>query len=173
MSIFHQQFTNSEIVAATGVTNFQLQNWLKRGQIVGQGDSEVGGGGGPGRHRRFSFFNLMEVAVAKALLDVGLTDMQRVTSAAVGFAHTGDGAIGSRPGRAPGCPFKEGKTLLIVGPNRTEEYQLLSSERLGLATAILQHGIGAVVIDVSEVFEITLHRARLDPAEAIRVAYEA
>lgn len=168
MSIFHQQFTNSEIVTATGVTNFQLQNWLKRGQIIGQG---VEGGGSPGKHRKFSFFNLMEIAVAKALIDVGMSDMQRVTYAAAGFAHTGDGAIGNRPGRVPGCPFKEGKTLLLVGPNRTDEYQLLSSERLGLAAAILQHGIGAVVIDVSQVFEITLRRAGLDPAEAIREAY--
>lgn len=172
MSIFHKQFTNSEIVTATGVTNFQLQNWLKRGQIVGQGEWEVEGGGSPGRHRRFSFFNLMEVAVAKALIYVGLTDMQRVTHVAAGFAHTGDNAIGSRPGRLPGLPFKEGKTLLIVGPDRVEEYQLKATERLGLAAAILLHGIGAVVIDVSEVFNNTLRRAGLDPAATIRAAYE-
>lgn len=169
MSIFHQQFTNSEIVAATGVTNFQLQNWLKRGQIIGHG---VEGGGSPGKHRKFSFFNLMQIAVAKALIDVGMTDMQQVTHAAGCFAHTGDMAIGNRPERIPGFPFKEGKTLLIAGPERSEEYQLLSSERLGLAAAIFKHGVGAVVINVSAVFENTLRRAGFDPIEITREAYK-
>ncbi|MTH34422.1 hypothetical protein GL279_07405 [Paracoccus limosus] len=169
MSIFHQQFANSEIVAATGVTNYQLQNWLKRGQIIGQG---VEGGGSPGKHRRFSFFNLMEIAVSKALIDTGLTDMQRVTEAAAGFAHTGNGAIGDRPGRQPGFPFKDGKTMLIVGPERSAEYQIgLSDHPLGLLAAIKEHGIGAIVIDVSEVFSVTLRRAGLDPVAALNEAY--
>lgn len=169
MSIFHQQFTNSEIVAATGVTNFQLQNWLKRGQIIGHG---VEGGGSPGRYRKFSFFNLMEIAVAKALIDVCMTDMQRVTEAAAGFAHTGNGAIGDRPGRQPGFPFKDGKTLLIVGPDRSGEYQIGPNDHpLGLLAAIKEHGMGAVVIDASEVFWVTLRRAGLDPEAAIKEAY--
>lgn len=172
MSIFHQQFTNSEIVAATGVTNFQLQNWLKRGQIVGQRDSAVEGGGSPGKHRRFSFFNLMEVAIAKALIDLGVSDMQRVTNAAAAFAHTGDCINGDRPARTPGLPFEKGQTLLIVGPERSEEYQILPTERLGLVAALAQHGVGAVVLNASKVFENTLRRAGFDPAAILREAYE-
>lgn len=169
MSIFQQQFTNSEIVTATGVTNFQLQNWLKRGQIVGQG---VEGGGSPGKHRKFSFFNLMEIAVSKALIDTGLTDMQRVTHAAASFAHVGRGSIGDRPARQPGFPFKEGKTLLIVGPDRSREYQINRNDHpLGLLAAIKDHGIGAIVIDASDVFSLTLRRAGLDPAAALNEAY--
>lgn len=170
MSIFQQTFTNAQIVASTGVTNDQLQNWIRRDLIVGQGQIE--GGGSPGRHRRFSFFNLMEIAIAKALLDAGLGDLQRTTQAAKHFAHVGRGEIGDRPERLPGFPFKDGKTLLIVGPRDAREYQVTQQERpLALYAAIKQHGIGALVIDASAVFETTLQRAGQDPALAMREAY--
>lgn len=165
---FQQQFTNGEIVAATGVTNVQLQNWLRRGQIIGSG---VEGGGSPGKHRRFSFFNLMEIAVATALIETGLTDMARVTNAARTFAHTGSVEVGNRARRLPGLPYEDGHTWLIVGTERTEEYQLLREDGLGFAAAIGQHGFGAVVLNITKVFNQTLRRAGLDPIEVMRAAY--
>lgn len=154
MSIFHRRFLNAEIVLSTGVTNDQLQNWMKRGLIIGQDGVE--GGGGPGRHRTFSFFNLMEVAIAKALIDAGQGDLQIATRTAKFFAHTGDGALPGKPARLPGLPFyvPNSKTLIISGAKRSEEYLLTGKDRpLSLYAAIMAHGSGATVIDASKVFQ--------------------
>ena len=114
--------------------------------------------------------------MAKALIDAGLSDLQSASKAAAMFAHTGDGPLPGKPGRASGFPFAVPgtKTLIIVGPNRSEEYALTAKDHpLALIAAIKGHGVGAVVIDASEVFERTLHRAGLDPVAAIKEAYGA
>ena len=121
MPIFDAQFSTGQVTEATGVTNAALQSWLRRELIIGHRDSPIGGGGSPGVHRRFSFFNVMEIAVAKALIDSGYNDVPSAFAAARLFAHTGDAPIGDLPARLPAMPFDNRDmnchTLLCVGPN--------------------------------------------------------
>jgi hypothetical protein len=104
MNIFQMQFATGTVCDAAGVNEGALQNWLRRGLLVGQKDSPIMGGGSPGRHRRFTFFNVMEIAVAKSLTDLGV-DVATAFLAAREFAHTGEGPLPNIPERSPGVVF--------------------------------------------------------------------
>lgn len=172
MTILGRRFFNAEVLHATGITNDQLQNWMKRGLIISAEDVE--GGGGPGRYRTFSFFNLMEVAIAKALIDAGQGDLRLVTRAAQVFAHTGNGPLPGKPARLPGLPFNvpESRTLMLSSPQRSEEYLLTKKDgALSLYAAIRSHGAGATVIDATDAFRVAMTRLDISPDFEMRAAY--
>jgi len=174
MTIYQQTFTTGQIVEATGVTNMNLQNWLKRNLIVGQKD--IQGGGSPGRHRQYSFFNLIEIAMAKALTEAGMTDMPTVFQAASSFSHGGT----HRPitaERLPGMPFdiSEGRTLLIAGPQWSEVIFFKNDESaISLFAKMRPRGsaLRCVVIDATDVFLRVIRAIGLEPHTVIREAYE-
>lgn len=117
MDIIHRTYLASEVAAATGATPRDIQNWALR-VMVGH---RVGGGGGKGKRRQFSFNNLMEVAIAKAILDVGSRNVEAAFGAAADFSHYSDGGSGwgsESPSamRLPALPFHHslGETRLLV-----------------------------------------------------------
>lgn len=167
MNIFHAKFSTGQVVEATGVSNDTLQNWLKRKLVVGQKD--IDGGGSQGRHRQFSFFNLIEIATAKALIEVGMTDLKSAFYAAGYFAHTGDAE------RAPGCPFNKetGITLLVAGQGWARDVFLSpTGSALELYNQIVQRGsIGATIVDMSQVFNLVTARVGYHPEAVLEIAY--
>ncbi len=171
MNIFHAKFSTGQIIKATGITNDTLQNWLKRKLIIGQKDIE--GGGSQGRHRQFSFRNAMEIAVAKALVDLGV-DLKVAFHAAGGFAHTGEYMPGS-PERAPGCPFNKhpGITLIAANKDWSDEVFLSPNDSaLELYNSLLSRGgIGAVILDAGAIFDIVTVRLGYHPEKVLEVAY--
>ena len=176
MNIFHEKFSTIQVIAATGVTNDNLQNWLKRQLIIGQ--KTIEGGGVQGRHRQWSFFNLMEIAAAKALIDVGMTDLNSAFQAANRFAHVGQGPDGYTPERSPGCPHTKfpGITLLVAGPGWSNEVFVSPDDNaLKLYTDLTRTGAGrkegGVFVNMSDVFDLTVSRVGYHPEEVIELAY--
>ncbi|WP_265502209.1 MerR family transcriptional regulator [Paracoccus beibuensis] len=164
---------NAEIVGATGVTNDQLQNWMKRGLIIGQ--AHVEGGGKPGKHRTFSFFNLIEISIAKALLDVGHTDLKLISRSAAEFAHVGTSRPG-RPRRLPGLPFgvPNSRTLFIVSPTRADAFLLQEgTSALAFYAAAMPGGSGATIIDASRVFDDVMTILGISAQLTLREEYES
>lgn len=148
MNAFQSKFSTRQVLAAAGVSNDNLQNWLRRGLVIGQ--EKIGGGGGQGHHRQFSFFNVIEIAAAKALIDAGMGNLEAVFYAANLFAHTGE------DDRVPGCPFNTapGYTLLVAWPDGANVFFLSPEDgALSLYTALVPgRRVGATFTNVSRVF---------------------
>lgn len=174
MSILQEQFKAADIVLAADVKPSKLQLWIHRRVIVG-GD-KIQGGRGPGHHRKFTFYNVMEVAIANALLEAGLNDLKVAFSAAAIFAHT---SKGSRAGmaRLPGLPFEaipgvdtifavSGEQTCVV-PNDGE------GDALGEIQRRLKHPNALFVVDASQVFEWVCSSLGIDAHQALVEAYAA
>lgn len=119
MDLFNRRFTAQSMGEALGIEPKAIHNWATRGLIVGSRKSE-----GKGVPRTYSFFNLMEVAVAISLMEAGLRSPQDAFRAATHFAHMGGpvaGWVGEAPidmkeMRQPALPYHPAKgfTLLLV-----------------------------------------------------------
>lgn len=183
MFIFHHQFSTGQVVAATGVSNATLQTWLKRDVIVAQPpeaaehELTITGGGKPGAHRRFSFFNVMEIALAKTLIDAGLRDLDNAFKAARHFAHSGCGPIENvRPARSPGCPFDtagtSATTLLAVREDQSGEFLYkVGSDVLPLIWHRIGGRDGFLLIDAQVVFDRVVAALGFNPEEVLALAY--
>ncbi len=125
MNLFHETFSTGQVVVASGVSNATLQSWLKRDVVIGQAKNngpsdEVTGAGSPGSHRRFSFRNVIQIALAKVILDTSALSVQQAFFAAGMYAHIGD----TEPiERIPGLPYKGSVlTLLCVSGDLCNVY---------------------------------------------------
>jgi hypothetical protein len=117
MDVLAQRYTTGQVLRASGATNAALQTWIRRGFIVGQrADTQAEGVAAPspvdmpgesGHRRTFSFYGVVQIAVAKAIIDVS-GKAERAFEAAIEFAHLGDEQ------RSPGVPFRDGRTWLLV-----------------------------------------------------------
>lgn len=122
MQYANHTFTTSQVVSLLGIKAPTLQAWLHRGLIVGQRDQSPG----TGARRKFTFFNLMEIALASDIMKSGF-EAAVAFQAGAAFAHVGehnplplsDGT--PRPVREPGelypGPFT---TLLVFSKDRAE-----------------------------------------------------
>ncbi|HMO09166.1 MAG TPA: hypothetical protein PKD10_16180, partial [Paracoccaceae bacterium] len=116
MNILEAQFTTEQAAGASGAGFENLQNWMKRGKVAGM--ERIAGGGAKGRHRRFSFHSVMEIAVVVDLRRVGYSDLDHAFRAATTFAHFAGPDFNVSKERWPGCPWSgPGKTLLMIGPD--------------------------------------------------------
>ncbi|MCV0429021.1 MAG: hypothetical protein K5905_26500 [Roseibium sp.] len=180
MNIFNDKFASGQVIKSAGISNATLQSWLKREVIVGQKDgSVIEGGGSPGRHRRFSFYNLIEIATAKALIDCGVSDLQVAFSTARKFAHTGIAATKEHPERNPGMPFNIsndalGQTLLCMSGEHSfvAFWQPGTDPLLEIRTA-LRRPIGFVILDMNELFDRVTASLGYHPQEVIEHAYSS
>lgn len=177
MTIFHAQFSTGQVVAATGVSNPTLQTWLKRNLIVGQKGAEISGGGSPGAHRRYSFFNVMEIAVTKALVDVGL-DVSDAVKAAMHFAHSGQTAIGDRRSRLPSLPYDTRLdpcfTVLCVAGEKSRTLPWVpgaAEDVVVLARHFLGNPLGFVILQIDPIFEAVTRSLEYDYRDVLDIAY--
>ena len=174
MNIFHQRFSTGQVCHAANLPNATLQSWLKRNLVVGH--RQIEGGGSPGVHRQFSFFNVMELSIAKALTDMGLSASVAL-KAGQKFAHAASGPIGRQPGRIPSVPFDSRKgwlTLLCVAGERVTEYRMTKPEN-GLdaeVSARVGHPGGIMVLELSRVFERAVRVLGYDHMDVLAEAYD-
>lgn len=189
MNIFFDQFSTGQVTAATGVTNATLQSWLKR-DIVTTARPEgaeqgfyITGGGAPGAHRRYSFRTVMEIAIAKALIDAGMENLENAFKAAVHFAHFGSvsGSYGLKPAptatpnRIPGLPHgsASGKTLIAARGDRSTEYfwERRDVELIHNIMFELGDAEGFVLVNASAVFNRVVKALDYDPYAVMTLAY--
>lgn len=176
MTIFHAQFATGQVVSATGVSNATLQSWLKRNLIVGQKDAPISGGGTPGAHRRFSFHNVMEIAVTKALTEVGL-NVSDAVKAAMHFAHSGRGPIGNERMRLPGLPFDTMTnpcfTLLCVAGDSSALVPWVpgKEDATAIARHLLGEPLGWITLRINPIFESVVAALGFDYREVLKTAY--
>lgn len=165
-------FSASEVSELTGARPESIQNWMKRDLIVGH--RKITGGGSQGRHRRFSFFNVMEIAIAQTLIELHM-GTKEAFAASARFAHAGGGGGFGLPERLPGLPFhhNHGYTIFgAVGDRAFEEIWQPGSARdtYGNLRKHL-HSEHFLTINASQVFGTVCVRMRFHPNEVLDAAY--
>ncbi len=181
MQFFHQQVETTKVAEVCSITPNVLHGYLKRGLIVRHRDTGVVTGGGKrGMRKHFTFYNVMEVALARELIDVGVGGGDPVAAfqAAQNFAHVSSDD-GGTPAieRLPGLPFPPslGVTLLAIGGGRS--WDLVASPGREDGTYFkLKHQLGTgsfVIIDASAVFNRVATGLGYEPRTVLRDAYGA
>lgn len=171
MNIYTSTFATRDVLLAADISNGKLQNWFARDVVLGHRNVE--GGGSPGRHRRFSWFNVMEIANAAALVNAGL-DLSLAFRAAQVFAHMGAGPLPGIPERFPSMPFKteHGRTLMFVAGDRVHiaPYEP-GSDALAAARVHLGQPEAFIVLDLLGLFNRVCASLELDPQAVMDEAY--
>jgi hypothetical protein len=174
VNLFHDKFSTGQVVTAANVPSHTLQSWLKRDVIIGHKEAPIEGAGSSGVHRRFSFHNVMEIAVAKGLIDAGMSDLEAAFFAATRFAHTGRAEIGhGHPRRYPSLPFERqhGFTILCVrGQNSKITTWKPGSDFLAGVFQDVQ-GQGFVLVEVNSIFDRVVTLLGYDPHQTMHFGY--
>ncbi len=174
-SIYQRQFSSGEVTQAADITMSTLQNWLKRDVIVGH--KKIEGGGSQGKHRRFSWFNVMEIATAATLVKAGVTDLAIAFYAAQSFAHVGAGPLPGVPVRSPALPFdvEHGRTLLFAAGQHCEimpyDPRGSGSDVLSTIRVALRRPEAFVVVDMLDVFDRVCLSLGLHPQAVMDAEY--
>lgn len=167
MNIFQATFSTGQVATAAGVSAANLQTWIRRHLIIGHKDHPIEMPGGPGYRRNFSFYNVMEIAIAKALIDLGV-DLVDAFRASVRFAHSGNEM------RMPGVPFDGPvSTLLCVSGDRSAIVEWSPGDDV-LSDVRDQLGgpDGFVLLEVLPVFDRVAVALGYHPQAIIEAAYE-
>lgn len=108
MELWERTWKSSDAAAAVGMDLGKFKLWISRGYPAAEG---MEGGGSQGRHRLFSFRNIMEFAVARALTDQGIPPGMAFSAARV-FAYSAVNPIS----RCPGLPLHpdNGETIVAM-----------------------------------------------------------
>ena len=179
VDILEQKYTGQTVALATGLTAKQVTDWCNQGLIIGQREPL-----GKGHRRMFSWFNLMEVASALALMEIGVKSPGDAFRAAQRFSHMADGGArwegddGSLtdddPERLPGLPFdyKKGETFLYVAGSRvTVALHQDGVPPFDKIKRALGNPPGFIALNLSAVFAGILHRMARDYREVLDEAY--
>lgn len=153
----NQRFQLGEVAEVIAASPNTIKSWLHRDLVASQEDSDpaVEGGRDAGTRRSFSIHAVMQIAVAKEIIDFGMRDTERAFLAAAVFAHVGKGPsgwVGEKPDmpgqRLPGMPYHYslGKTVLIVTDNGGKVELAHNLDILLVCTP------ACMVVDVSEIF---------------------
>lgn len=171
-STINRTFLAAEVAALTGASPKDIQNWVNRGVMVGH---RIGGGGGKGKRREFTFQNVMAIAVAKAFLEGGVGSLKLAFDAADQFAHFGDDPRSGNVPREPGFPHHHdnGQTYIIAANGLSDEFIREAdgsfdfysvTQRLGQVTAF-------AAVDATNVFAAVCHSLGLDYRVVLDAAY--
>ncbi len=185
MNLLNETFSAADVAIAANIPPETLQNWIKRGLIVGQGEGEakIAGGGSRGKRRQFSWESLMAIAAAAALVDVGLSPIT-AHKAANRFAMRSDGpgatwgdepTKNAAPLRAPAFPFHHdlGETYLCAWGDKSTV--ILSADGTINPRTIVpakDRAVGLTVVSMSELFMQIVAQLELGhPSELLDAAY--
>ncbi len=111
----------AKLCEASGFQPPTAKSHLHKDYLIGA-SQPITGGADTGRKRRFPFSTIIQAAVAKQMIDLGLASA-RAFKAAIVFAHTGeaedewlgtDQKFDPAKNRPPSVPYNTGRTLLIV-----------------------------------------------------------
>lgn len=185
MEIWTKNYSAHDVARVTGVAPATLQNWLKRGVVVGYDSEDIEGGGVQGKHRRFSFHAVMQIGMASALIKAGGgMDIKAAFNAAMHFAHIGEGPSGyvgsgsftddGERRRDPGFPYhySYGRTLLATANGNTAIVLNKASEDSFWAIyRKLQRAEGFTVVDAGAIFDRICSGFGVHPNEILDAAY--
>lgn len=169
----YRPFTASELSALTNARPESIQTWLKRKLIVGH--KKIEGGGSQGKHRRFSFNSVMEIAVAQKLIEMNMSTKEAFKAAA-DFAHASSGGkVFDLPERDPGIPFhhNHGDTIFGVAGARTFEELYKPGENYDTFGKLRRH-LGSehfIALNASEIFNTICARLGSHPYEVLDTVY--
>lgn len=176
MELLNGTFSAQSVALATGCTAKQITDWCNLGRIIGQREPL-----GRGNSRKFTWFNVMEIAIAAELMETGFSSVADAFSAAQRFAHTGTSAAqwmgddATAPIRVPGLPWhhKYGRTVLFVWKHGSSVRLIGDDGKVTLSRIAPQshHAASFIVVDVSEVFLRVCSRMALHPYEVLDEAY--
>jgi hypothetical protein len=180
MDLLNRKYTAQSVALATGTTAKQITDWCNQGQIIGQKGTL-----GKGHRREFSFFNVMEVAGAVSLMEIGIRSPADAFKAASHFAHTAPGGSGwvvdgeiiegdSKPKRWPSLPYhpRDGETFLVVSGDLSKVVLSQRGELNTFSFFSRPRPAGFILLNMSEVFRAVTQRMALDYREALDEAYE-
>lgn len=157
-NIFSQEFSLGDVALASGASPQTIKSWLHKGVVIGH--RKITGGGGAGKRRKYTFFNIMEIATAKAILDVATPSLgiEIAFKAAQVFAHVG-GADNLVLDRCPSVPFdtaeiKHRKTLLCLSGNHARVicYDVGSDIIPSIRTSLMQPE-GMIIMEMNDIFD--------------------
>lgn len=155
-----------DVCEIVGVQKQRIMMWLKRGLPLAY---EMSGGGTPGKHREFTFRNLMELAVARAAVDAGVPT-EIAFRAAAKFAYSTshkqvDGGLEVL--REQGFPFPApAETYVIIhGGDFTIGDEASLSMPLAKSDSV-------TVVNAGRVFSGVIDRLGLDPQKVLVATYE-
>jgi DNA-binding transcriptional MerR regulator len=126
---------------ATGVSVPTLGRWFDRGTIKQSRRDKASTGHGD--HRQFSRNTVVQIAIARKLIELGIA-AGRANDAASLFTDEG------QTGRAPGELFSCGKTLLTLGPNGASVRNVFHDTPWSDLT---KHGACTIIVDLNRVVE--------------------
>lgn len=161
MDLFNTEYTAQTAAIATGVDARKISDWATRGLIVGQ----KSGGGVQGSTRKYSFFNVMEIAVAATAIEQFNSTPSVAFELSHWFAHTGSGQFqpgdNSAPSRYPALPyhFRHGITYLIA--DGATAHIVLSKDGTVNLAAYPPHysrNVGFQVLNLLEIFARVIQR---------------
>ncbi|MCF3595478.1 helix-turn-helix domain-containing protein [Rhodobacteraceae bacterium LMO-12] len=166
-------FSASELSELTGAKPDSIQNWLKRDLIIGH--KKITGGGGQGKHRRFTFHNMIEVAMAQTLINLHMGSKEAFAASA-NFAHAGGGGTTfNMPKRDPGLPFhfNHGETIFGVAGGWTFEELWKPGSSRDTYGNLRQHlhADHFLTVNASEVFNLVCARMDVHPYKVLDAAY--
>lgn len=173
MSIQTETFQMGQIASAIDASPQTIKAWLHKEIVTGH--RKITGGGGAGKRRNFTFHNVMEFAVAKAIMDVGFQrDAEKAFNAATVFAHTGSGEIdGYQENRMPSFPYYDGFTLLCTSGKKTRVLQHdPGNDILPNIRNELLRPVSFITVDMSNVFDGVVTALGYHPQEQIDLAYK-
>jgi len=170
MNIFEEDFSAGEACNAVPVGNATLQSWCNRGVMVGhKTGSPIEGGGKPGNYRRFPFFNVMEMAVARALTELGV-GLHPAFEAAALFAHIAEPAGDLR--RVPGVPFPGSvRTLLCISRAQVSIVPWRPGEDIISGLRAAGAPLALTILEVDPIFESVVSALGYDPKQVKALAY--
>ena len=174
MNIFQQTFSAQAVAKAVGCEAKQISDWCNTGRSIGQRQPL-----GTGRSRQFSWFNVMEIAIATELMNIGIKSPQDAFAAAQMLSHTNDGderalVQEDGPERHTALPYHHslGTTFLFV--SRGAKTIILSEDgsvNLFTVARPYSRAIGYIVVNVNEVCAAVLHRLGHDYRVILDEAY--
>ena len=180
MNPFDRSYMAHEVATLAGTTTKNVQNWTQRGLIGGHSDTTD-----KRKQGQYSWFNVMEVACAVALMEIGLNRPQIAFTAAMHFAHIGKGQTGwvgepaaDQAVRYPGLPFHHmrGVTFLYVAGENSAVmlHRIFNEEPFAESYFTLRRRLGAegwIALNVTEVLKAVMERAGEDYRKMLDAAY--
>ena len=182
MDILIRKYTAQSVALATGATSKQITDWCNQGLIIGQREPL-----GRGHKRLFSWFNIMEIAGALALMNIGIKSPGDAFRAAIYFSHVGEGGTGwvgddgimeddNEPKRWPALPFhhKHGVTYLLVSDGAGHVVLSVDGKVDPLVLSPLTGSagvLGFIALNMTELFMRVINRMAMEGREILDEAY--
>lgn len=180
MELMTRKFTAQSVALATGATPKEIANWADRGLITGHREPL-----GKGVKRAFSWFSVMEIGGAKALMEIGVKSPADAFAASQLFSHVsggygesggwaGDQVADEASHRLAGLPYhhEKGVTYICVSAGRSEVHVSEDGKlNLNEVQRSLGNELGFIVLNMSRLFREIVQRMALDYREVLDEAY--